>query len=98
MNDEQLIQVLNTVVWYNGYEEDLKQIKEEISQLSPDKYSYHYDYGDDMGMEIIWMILVLLFGEYGTSPRSGWLEVKNKDDIISFIDQLCEGHIEIGGK
>ena len=47
-----------------------------------------FDYGNYEQFQVIWMILVELFGNCGTSPRSGWLEMKNKDRIIKFIDSI----------
>lgn len=39
--------------------------------------------------DIIYGILVLLYGDYGTSPRSGWI-IENKEDIISCIDDILK--------
>ena len=30
----------------------------------------------------------IMYGGYGTSPRTGWLELKNKKEIVKFIDNL----------
>lgn len=46
-----------------------------------------YDYGQ---LEIIWMFLVLLFGEYGTSPRTGWIDEDNFDELREFIDEIFD--------
>lgn len=37
--------------------------------------------------DIIYGILVLLYGDYGTSPRSGWI-TKDKENIISCINDI----------
>lgn len=46
-----------------------------------------YDYGQ---LEIIWMFFVLMFGDYGTSPRSGWIDKDNFDDLREFIDMIFD--------
>lgn len=44
--------------------------------------------------EIFWMLLVLMFGDYGTSPRYGWINYEQIDDAILFIDWLLKGEKE----
>ena len=39
--------------------------------------------------DIIYGFLVLMFGDYGTSPRSGWIE-NYKEEIIICINDLIE--------
>lgn len=87
-----LMEILNTIVWYNGLSDSLLEIKKII--LETPKFEYNHmlrpkgnDF-DDNQFEIFWMILVLQFGDYGVSPRSGWLEMENKDKIIKFIDDI----------
>ena len=85
---EELIEAIKRACWYNGYEEYLEEIKNQIEQTPTNKYSYSYDYNDE-GFQVVYMILVLLFGDYGTSPRFGWIEMKNKDKALAFIDKIC---------
>lgn len=40
--------------------------------------------------EIFWMLLVLMFGDYGTSPRYGWINPEQISDAVLFIDWLTE--------
>ena len=40
--------------------------------------------------EVFWMLLVLMFGDYGTSPRYGWINCEQIDDAILFIDWLIK--------
>lgn len=71
---ESLIQALNDVVWYNGLSDHIWK----MIDLEPSEYRYilcPYDLTmGDQCLETIWMICVLLFGDYGVSPRSGWIE------------------------
>lgn len=86
MQDE-LIDSLDSVVWYNCHYYKLNEIKQELLKKQ-DSGNYKYDYGNDEQFQVIWMILVCLFGDYGSSPRSGWLEMNYKDKIINFIDNI----------
>ena len=95
MKDE-LIYALNAIVFYNGIYEPLLKLKEDlINQKTDDNYllidefpEYKYEEYNDNQFNIFWMMLVLLYGDYGTSPRSGWLEMRNKEKIIEFIDKI----------
>lgn len=46
-----------------------------------------FKFKDDI-IEQLWCILVLLYGSYGVSPLSGWIE--NIDGAISFLDEFEE--------
>lgn len=94
---EKLLDSLDSVVWYNGYYEKFEKIKNEISKMKENE-NYRFDYGNDEQFQVIWMILVELYGDCGTSPRSGWLEMKNRDKIIKFIDRITKTSREdLGG-
>lgn len=40
-------------------------------------------------LEMLYSICVLLFGDYGTSPRSGWIE--NVEAFHLFINDIIKG-------
>lgn len=40
----------------------------------------------------IWMFFVIMFGDYGTSPRSGWIDGDKFQALIDFLD-MCEASI-----
>ena len=44
------------------------------------------DWYDNEGLNFVWGMLVLMFGDYGTSPRSGWLNVGK--DLIDFLEDM----------
>lgn len=48
------------------------------------------DSNDFEQFEIFWMLLVLMFGNYGTSPRYGWINHEQISDAILFIDWLID--------
>lgn len=53
-------------------------------------HGWHSRYRTDDG-DIIYGFIVLLYGEYGTSPRSGWL-LDKIEEINECIDKLIEDY------
>ena len=95
--NKNIIDVLDSIVWYNGIGDILLKLKEDIINSEGETYSklkddlkYKHDEFSNNQFEIFWMMLVLMYGDYGTSPRSGWLNMENKNEIISFIDQITK--------
>lgn len=87
--ENELIVALRTALRYNGLNERVK----EWAELGPNKYRVitfinQYDWKNmDEGegqLQLVWMMCVLLFGDYGTSPRFGWIE-----DVKGF-KEFCE--------
>lgn len=83
-----LVDALDSVVWYNGLGEYVLSWLE----LEPNNDSIpcpYFEYPDKdiwNSLEPIWMICVCLFGDYGTSPRSGWIHnVRGFRDFIESI-------------
>lgn len=35
--------------------------------------------------QVIWEMLVIAFGDCGTSPRTGWLEIENQAIIVKYL-------------
>lgn len=70
----------------------------DVSTTRPDKLCRFDSKGNSIEefsqFEIFWMLLVLMFGDYGTSPRYGWINHQQIDDAILFIDWLLEGEEE----
>jgi len=98
ISSESLIDALDSVTWYNGLDEIIVKWKDP-SYFENDRYgnlSWNLETFDNYDMEtraqlqVIWMICVVLFGEYGTSPRSGWIEPENKEDFYRFVDDITE--------
>lgn len=46
----------------------------------------------DGELHCIWMMFVGMFGEWGTSIRSGWIEREHFQDMIDFLD-ICEASL-----
>ena len=89
-----MYEILDSITWYNGIYEPLLKLKEIISIYDEDKFIHVLRPEEDIfkneQFEIFWMMLVLQFGDYGTSPRTGWLEMDNKTKIITFIDKITK--------
>lgn len=95
MNYEELINAIANVVFYNGYEDDLKNISDYIKYYDREEYySFAYPkeilktYKVDEFPNIVWSLMVLMFGDYGTSPRFGWIDIENKDKALAFLDLI----------
>lgn len=85
----EIIDALDLVIWYNSYSIYFYKIKEDLLEAKETEINYIFEFSDD-GFRIIWMILVCMFGDYGVSPRYGWLLLKNKQKIIEFINKICK--------
>ena len=83
MNNE--IEAIFTSYSYNrGY----KYMVELCNEVNKRVCGYRYVPSDDGN--IIYGFIVLMYGEYGTSPRSGWLTFEIKKEISKCIDDLIE--------
>ena len=89
--DPRIFWALQSVVWYNGLSEYLLKFMDEEPTAN---YIHKPEYMECKEFEIIWMILVSLFGDYGTSPRSGWIYKDNWNECKKFIKMLCEIYLE----
>jgi len=93
--------LLDLGYYYNGFEDHIKKM---IDYIKTDEYSdllircpkYLVDDWDDYDsyMRVVWSTLVMWVGEYGTSPRFGWLLKKKSHpcdltihDIMPDIDE-----------
>ena len=79
---------LESIIWYNGHQEwliDLANKLESTESYFPnpiDVSEWHTE------MHCIWMLLVGMFGDWGTSIRGGWIE-KTKE-CAEYIRKLCK--------
>lgn len=64
------------IVWYNGFEDIVIKWKDHKDGDIAPYYEYEssLNEGDYSQLQMVWMYLILCFGDYGTSPRSGWIE------------------------
>lgn len=98
---EDLLDAISTVVDYNGYQQFVKDLINIAYTDAYDEYGYPLsifpgDVFDNIiyadvyraQLQVIWMMLVNEFGDYGTSPRSGWI-IKS-EEFKKFISELLE--------
>lgn len=93
------------VVWYNGYQGEIGDWIEALErgendcplEILPDDRDGAYAFGQ---LQVLWMFLVEWFGDYGTSPRYGWIEKCNLDDCVEFLKKVvaqCDEFEEMRG-
>ncbi len=55
----------------------------------PDGFYDVEDDGESYRLQLIWSLTVCIFGDYGVSPRVGWIE--RKEDALRFLRKLMLG-------
>ena len=88
------------ILWYNGLYRIVytwKDLKEDRGVIChPDNYNmpkFEDDNSEVYGqLQFLWMLAVELFGDYGTSPRFGWIE-KTKE-FKEWIEAICKDCFE----
>ena len=97
MNDNRLMDALRDAADYNGIDEIFK----EWLKLEPNENKIitgtHYGHPDlserEKGeVQIFWMLCVLMFGDYGVSPRYGWIE--DIEGFREFLKSLIKDNAE----
>lgn len=94
---EKLLSALDRVTWYNGLGDDVLSWKtlpvsmdmRGHTQMEKPDYIQARSYRGSQ-LEVIWMIAVCMFGEYGTSPRTGW--ITDIYGFYDFIDRITATH------
>lgn len=88
---ESLYETLRTIVWYNGHSEWLKELIKALEEKKKEETYKNYpnplptsEWHTEKHM--IWMLLVGMFGDWGTSIRGGWIE--QHDECIAFIKSI----------
>lgn len=76
-----------------SYNHDLFTLKlgvdEILDRLAQDKDIFRPDVWNDL--DDVWSIIVFLYGDYGTSPRSGWI-INNEHTYMIYHDMLVVAH------
>lgn len=83
-------EALRSIVWYDGHEEWLTELRDSL-QKCPEKENYMCPFEPGVWHSephVIWMLLVGVFGNWGSSIRSGW--IVDKEGCIAFIDRLLD--------
>ena len=84
-----LFDAMESIIWYDGHYEWLKELRDILLEYpkgknypTPDQIKGHSE------EHTIWMLLVGMFGNWGTSIRCGWIE--DIQGCIEFIDAVCK--------
>lgn len=77
---EVLIRNILAAFWYNRSDSEVKEICEELKNRFSKHNCKHTTDGDDL-----YSTFIMFFGDYGTSPRSGWLEKITPEFMINTI-------------
>ena len=96
-NAADLIEAMDSVTWYNGLAEKILEWKKPgVVDVSKDgthlfgpklqKWFGLLERGDQAQIQVFWMIGILLYGNYGTSPRTGWID--DWDGFMRFLDAI----------
>lgn len=94
---EKFFDALGSIIWYDGHCEWLKTIRDEMETIlkTGDKYANYicpFDYAEwHTEQHTIFMILVGMFGDWGTSIRGGWID--DMEGCIEFIDVICKEYL-----
>lgn len=73
-----------TMLEYNrGYEYTLHMLDVALERVKTGNHTMHLE-DDDLDF---YAFLVLLCGDYGTSPRFGWFDDKIKYRIVEYLDK-----------
>lgn len=81
--------------WYNGLRDDILMLTEHvIANIRVDTKDQmvvcpdwvNYDKTDHIEASYLWMLSVMMFGDYGTSPRYGWVE--KPIQMLDFITRI----------
>jgi hypothetical protein len=87
--DGSLFSALESIVWYDGHYIWLKELRDDLFQRRGELiYPMPKDIEWHTEIHTIWMLLVGMFCDWGTSIRGGWIE--NIYECIEFIEKLCE--------
>ena len=95
-------EALSSVLWYNDADAEIIdgfiEYIDDCSQIDPgygikpyapfpnDPLITRQDVFEDRLNSVIWQMLVLMFGDYGTSPRYGWID--DTRGSIAYLEDL----------
>ena len=94
MTPKKIINALITSYYYNRDTEDVLAMLEELQKRIK---KYRCVWTDDTS--IVFGALILLYGDYGTSPRGGWFDdQKAKEEILEEIKDMIQEYKERLGR
>lgn len=82
-----------TSLYYNRETEYIVKLLEEVIERLKEPHKFSTSWSD--GGNILYGTLVLMYGDYGTSPRGGWIDEEIKKDIIKVFEEELKEYKEI---
>ena len=85
---------LYCIAWYNGYAKELKRIHKYLAKCEKENRAnapipgHFLQFDCDHLIRVFWSVLVLKYGNYGTSPRTGWID--NIHAAKKYLESLCK--------
>jgi hypothetical protein len=87
-NERKMEYALECIVFYNRHYEWLEKLADEIENTKDLSYGNPLDISEwHSEKHCIWMLLVGMFGDWGTSIRGGWIE--ETKECANYIRELC---------
>lgn len=92
---EGIAYALESIIWYNGHYVWLKELRDTLETIPKNGIltcqipveEWHTEH------HMIWMLLVGMFGDWGTSIRGGWID--KVPQCIDFINEICRESWEV---
>ena len=92
MNEYGEISAILSSLYYNRDTDYLVELTEEILGRVEDTFPCYK--WTDMG-NIIFGMIVIRYGDYGVSPRAGWIDEEHKQNIIDELKEELQEYQEI---
>ena len=96
-----------TMIHYNGYANTIRswktlEVRDGRQIACPENYNASSSvklYDSDWGaLQFIWGTAVYKFGDYGTSPRYGWIDLDEHPEFYEWVDAICLDDIKYSFK
>ena len=92
-SDYTWIESLVMSYYYNRDRKDIiNMIAGVINRITNTSYDSVMPGDDDT--DILMGAIVIEYGEFGTSPRFGWIDEEHKENVLNILDELLEYHKE----
>ena len=98
--NDKIYAALVDALWYNVGADAIKTIVDKFKEFNQDESCHYFSTEDvdkdwyfDKELNTYWTMFVLMYGDYGISPRSGW--IKKTEESMKFFEGLYNDLKEI---
>ena len=86
--EEYAVEMWVCLIWYNGGMNWITDIIESLNNAGNGSADFPKSWEwEENGGCLFWEWLVLMFGDYGTSPRMGWIIPENVKPLKDFLQR-----------